>query len=77
MLNTQPQTLLMTNLAMQPSMFFTTENDLGHMFSESAWHSQCIHALASIAAGQLLDLSTEVIFDGLKDFGGTDRRFPV
>ena len=33
------------------------------------------NALASIAAGQLLDLSTEVIFDGLKDFGGTDRRF--
>ncbi len=33
------------------------------------------NALASIAAGQLLDLSTEVIFDGLKDFDGTDRRF--
>ena len=33
------------------------------------------NALASIAAGQLLGLSTEVIFDGLKGFTGTDRRF--
>ncbi len=33
------------------------------------------NALASIAAGRLLDLDNEVIFAGLKDFGGTDRRF--
>ena len=33
------------------------------------------NALASIAAGQLLGLATEVIFDGLKGFTGTDRRF--
>ena len=33
------------------------------------------NALASIAAGRLLGLDNEVIFAGLKDFGGTDRRF--
>lgn len=33
------------------------------------------NALASIACGQLLELSNEVIFEGLKDFTGTDRRF--
>ena len=33
------------------------------------------NALASIAAGQLLGLATEIIFDGLKGFTGTDRRF--
>ena len=33
------------------------------------------NALASIACGQLLDLSDEVILEGLKDFTGTDRRF--
>ena len=33
------------------------------------------NALASIACGQLLDLSDDVIFEGLKSFTGTDRRF--
>ena len=33
------------------------------------------NALASIACGQLLALSDEVIFEGLKSFTGTDRRF--
>ena len=33
------------------------------------------NALASIACGQLLALSDDVIFEGLKSFTGTDRRF--
>ena len=33
------------------------------------------NALASIACGQLLDISDDVIFEGLKSFTGTDRRF--
>lgn len=33
------------------------------------------NALASVAAGELLGLSADVIFQGLKDFTGTDRRF--
>ena len=33
------------------------------------------NALASVAVGQLLNLSDEVIFGGLSEFTGTDRRF--
>ena len=33
------------------------------------------NALASVAVGQLLGLSADVILEGLREFTGTDRRF--
>ena len=64
-------------------------DEFGHASFTALYHGQALgrcslkipgihnvsNALASIAAGRLLDLSWEVIAGGLADFTGTDRRF--
>lgn len=64
-------------------------DEFGHASFTALYHRQALgrcslkvpgihnvsNALASIAAGRLLDLSWEVIAGGLADFTGTDRRF--